>query len=279
MVDGLPDLGELSELEIDGVNIRLARGGTRSGIPVVLSSPWPESIYAFRDVLSAVGSSAPYIAIDLPGFGKSQGRSDLMSPKGMAGFMAKAAEALGITRFHGVGPDIGALAMLFAAADRPDLFESLIVGSGATSVDLAAGGLVDLINSPRGAFAESEGGDLALGFVTRALAKPAPPTVLEDYRLSSAGGRFEHAANFVRAYPTELPLLKELLPKIETPVLVLAGRQDPLVPPPNGQLLVDHLPHSRQVLLEGGHLIWEDAAAEYSAEILAWIGGGYRALA
>src|SRR5262249_33125829 len=27
----------------------------------------------------------------------------------------------------------------------------------------------------------------------------------------------------------------------------------------NGQLLADHLPHNRYALLEGGHLIWEDA--------------------
>lgn len=44
---------------------------------------------------------------------------------------------------------------------------------------------------------------------------------------------------------------------------MLAGRQGPLVQPANGEHLVDRIPRSREVLLEGGHLIWEDAAVKY----------------
>lgn len=275
MTSVLPDIGDVSYLEIDGVNIRLATGGRAGGIPAVLTSPWPQSIYAFRGILSEIGSSAPYVAIDLPGFGMSQGRSDLMSPTGMARFIVRAAWKLGIKRMHGIGPDVGALAMLSAAADCPDLFESLVVGSGATSVELAAGGLTDLISSQRGAFAEAEGGDLAVGFVTQSAANATPPAVMEDYWLSSSASRFEQAANFVRSYPEELPILGEQLHRIETSVLVLAGRNDPLVPPANGQFLVDRIKRSRQVLLDGGHLIWEDAAAQYGATIKHWIDGAY----
>lgn len=278
MQSALPDIGEISHLEIDGVGIRLARGGLSDGIPVVITSPWPESIYAFRDILPAIGETAPYVAIDLPGFGMSQGRSDLMSPTGMARFIVRAAWKLGITKMHGVGPDVGALAMLFAAVERPDLFESLIVGSGATRVELAAGGLVDLISSPAGAFADMEGGDLSVGFVSQAAKNNPPPSVLEDYWHSSAAGRFDQATNFVRSYPHELPLLHAQLDRIELPVLVLAGRDDPIVPPSNGELLVDHIPRSRQILLEGGHLVWEDAATRYGAEVAAWVGGGYKLL-
>ncbi|MBO9127773.1 MULTISPECIES: alpha/beta fold hydrolase [unclassified Rhizobium] len=278
MPSALPDIGEISNIEIDGVNVRIASGGRTDGIPVVLSSPWPESIYAFRNVLSVIGAVAPYVAIDLPGFGMSQGRSDLMSPMAMARFIERAAWKLGIKKMHGVGPDVGALAMLFAAADRPDLFEALVVGGGATSVELAAGYLVDLIASPPGQFASMEGGDLAVDFVSQSATVSVPPSVMEDYWHSSAAGRFDRATNFVRAYSDELPLLKRLLPKIEPPVLVLAGRHDALVPPANGQLLEEHVPRCRQVLLEGGHLIWEDAAAEYAMEIRKWIEGGYISL-
>jgi pimeloyl-ACP methyl ester carboxylesterase len=38
-------------------------------------------------------------------------------------------------------------------------------------------------------------------------------------------------------YPRDLPRLKPLLPGIKTPVLVLAGRDDSIVPPSNGELL------------------------------------------
>lgn len=274
----LPDIGKISYVEVDDLNIRIATGGRSDGIPVVITSPWPESIYAFRGILASIGNIAPYVAIDLPGFGMSQGRSDLMSPTGMARFLARAAWKLGITRMHGVGPDVGALAMLFAAADRPDLFESLVVGSGATKVALAAGGLVELIASAPGAFGEQQGGDLAVGFVTASSANMPPPSVIEDYWHSSSAGRFEQATNFVRSYSEELPLLDNILSQIEAPVLVLGGGQDPIVPPANGQVLVAGIKRCRQVLLDGGHLIWEDAADEYGVEIASWIGGAYETL-
>ena len=114
--------------------------------------------------------------------------------------------------------------------------------------------------------------------MTQSAAIKTPDAVLEDYRLSSAGRRFEEAAQYVRAYPRDLPRLKALLPSIETPVLVLAGRNHPIVPPPNGQLLVDSLPNCRQRLLDGGHLIWEDAAEAYAADLAQWVQKGYRSV-
>jgi pimeloyl-ACP methyl ester carboxylesterase len=138
--------------------------------------------------------------------------------------------------------------------------------------------LVELIASAPGAFAEQQGGDLAVGFVTASSATLPPPSVIEDYWHSSSAERFEQATNFVRSYSDELPLLDKILSRIEAPVLVLAGAQDPIVPPANGEFLVAGIRRCRQVLLAGGHLIWEDAPGEYGAEIANWIGGAYESL-
>ena len=277
MSKGLPDIGDVTTVKIDGVNIRFARSGKSDGIPVLLTSPWPESIYAFRGVIPALNVNGPVIAVDLPGFGRSESRPDLMSPMGMGEFVVKLAAHFQIERMHAVGPDVGTLALLFASVRKPALFVSMIVGSGAASVELARSGLRDLIGSPVGYFANVEGGEAAVKFITDSAAVKTPEAVLEDYRLSSAGRRFEEATNFVRAYARELPRLKTHLPMIRTPVLILAGRQDPIVPPANGQFLADHLPNCRYTLLEGGHLIWEDAAPAYASHVSEWINGGFRA--
>lgn len=155
-----PEIGKVTTSQIDGLEIRFARSGKPDGIQVLLTSPWPESIYAFRGVLPAIETLNPLIALDLPGFGRSEGRADVMSPEGMSAFIVKVAQHFGISRMHAIGPDVGTLALLFAAARNPALFESLVVGSGATSPDLAASGLKDLIASPAGAFAEVDGGDI-----------------------------------------------------------------------------------------------------------------------
>lgn len=278
MSNELPDIGDVITAKIDGVNVRCARSGKPDGIPVLLTSPWPESIYAFRQVLPAINAGSPVIAVDLPGFGRSESRPDLMSPVGMGDFVVKLAAHFGIERMHAVGPDVGTLALLFASVRKPALFVSLVVGSGAASVELVGGGLKDLIGSPAGYFANTDGGDVAVKFVTDSAAVMTPKAVLEDYRLSSAGRRFEEATNFVRAYPRDLPRLKTHLPYIKTPILILAGSHDPIVPPSNGQFLADLLPRCRNTLLEGGHLIWEDAAAAYASNVVEWIGGGYQSV-
>jgi hypothetical protein len=34
----------------------------------------------------------------------------------------------------------------------------------------------------------------------------------------------------------------------------------------------------RQTLLDGGHLIWEDAAEAYAAQLVEWVEQGYRSV-
>jgi pimeloyl-ACP methyl ester carboxylesterase len=55
-------------------------------------------------------------------------------------------------------------------------------------------------------------------------------TAREDYLSSYEGDRFAESMRYVRTFPTDLPVLCKLLPNIRTPVLIIAGRQDPIVP-------------------------------------------------
>ena len=80
---------------------------------------------------------------------------------------------------------------------------------------------------------------------------------------------------YVRAYPTELPILRDLLPEIQTPVQIIAGARDPVVPPVNAEFLHDRLPKSKLDIIDTGHFTWEDGADEYAALVTSWWGGGY----
>lgn len=270
--DELPGIGNVSKEIIDGLRIRLSRGGNPNGQPVLFTSPWPESIYSFHRVLPHFARDHALIAIDLPGFGHSESRSDVMSPRAMGAFLVKLAAHLKLDRIYGVGRDVGALAFLFAAADNPGLFESLAVGGAATRVDLAAARLKDLITSPNGAFAAINGADAVSAYLIQA-AQTTPRAIIEDYRQASAGQRFEDAVQFVRAYKDDLPLLESQLGQIPTPVLVIAGKNDPIVPPANAQFLAERLPRNRLCLLEAGHRVWAEAADSYSTQIMSWFAG------
>ena len=58
-----------------------------------------------------------------------------------------------------------------------------------------------------------------------------PEAVREDYLSSYAGDRFVESAAYVRSYPSDLPVRAERLSDIRTPVQIIAGRRDTLVPP------------------------------------------------
>jgi pimeloyl-ACP methyl ester carboxylesterase len=91
------------------------------------------------------------------------------------------------------------------------------------------------------------------------------------------GGRMVESMRYVRAYPAELPVLRDLLPQIQTPVQLIAGRHDTAVPPANAEFLHDRLPNSKLDLLNAGHFTWEDARDDYAALVTSWWNGDYTA--
>ena len=84
---------------------------------------------------------------------------------------------------------------------------------------------------------------------------------------------------YVRTYPDELPELARRLPEIETPVLIIAGGRDRVVPAANAEFLSARLPHSRLVVIDAGHFVWEEAAGEYASTIADWVAGHRQAAA
>src|SRR5205807_5101965 len=247
----------------DGVRIRYADNrADSSAVTMLMLSPWPESLWAFRRIWDRVSGAARVVAIDLPGFGHSDGRPELIAPDAMGTFLARLIEEWGLGAPHVVGPDVGTAAALFLAAGNPDRVTSLTVGGGAVRVPIDAGGaLKDLIEAPsldvvRGLDARSNIG-LA---VERAAASDAEPEVHEDYVSAYDLGRFAESARFVRHYPELNPVLRDLLPTITIPTQVVAGRDDDLVPWSNNQYLGDLLPNSEIHPLDAGHLAWAQAA-------------------
>jgi pimeloyl-ACP methyl ester carboxylesterase len=73
----------------DGVRVRFAATKARSATTVLLLAPWPESLWAFRRIWEQVAAVGRVVAIDLPGFGHSDGRPDLIAPHSSGAFLAR----------------------------------------------------------------------------------------------------------------------------------------------------------------------------------------------
>jgi len=274
--DSLPNIGKISVTEIDGLSVRYAQSGEQKGIPVLLTAPWPESIYAFHRLIPRLSSDHQLLAVDLPGFGLSQSRPNIMAPEAMSDFLIKLLQHFNIRRTHAIAPDIGTPVVLFAASKQQDLFESLVIGGAAMQPELASGLLKELIYTPPGFLADA-GSEGVQPYLDQA-SKLTPAPIIEDFRAASAGRRLEEATQFVRAYVPDSPKLELQLNNIKTPSLIIAGRNDSIVPPKNGQFLADRLPNNQYILLNGEHRIWEEVSVEYNELIASWLNTGYRSL-
>jgi pimeloyl-ACP methyl ester carboxylesterase len=261
---------------IDGLCIRFAESEDRDDQALLLS-PWPESLLAFDPTWARLAEHTHVVAIDLPGFGHSQRRDALLSPRAMGEFVIRVADAFGLENPHVIGPDIGTGASLFAAALYPGRLRSLVVGSGGAAFPLQLGGVLkDWVEAPDlEGYRSADPRQIVAGALTDIERYALPDFVWEDYLSSYEGDRFVESMRYVRTYPTELPVLRDLLPEIQTPVQIIAGARDPAVPPANAEFLHERLPLSKLDIIDAGHFTWEDGADEYAALVTSWWDGGY----
>ena len=254
---------------IDGARVRYADTGGAHEQVLLLTSPWPESLYAFAPMWAKLSQHARLFAVDLPGFGASERRDDLMSPQGMGEFIAHAIAEADLGRPHVVAPDVGTSAALFAAAAHPERMASVVVGTGGAAVPLQLGEpLRSWVLDPDLEKYRNIDSQLIVDAAVGTIAGGIDEDVHADYRTCYAGDRFVESMRYARRYPEELPVLAKLLPQIATPVTIINGLHDRVVPVANAEFLDERLPVSRVVLIDAGHFVWEEAPAEYASAIL-----------
>jgi pimeloyl-ACP methyl ester carboxylesterase len=255
---------------IGGLTVRFAASEDHRDHALLLS-PWPESLLAFEQVWWRLAKQAHLVAVDLPGFGHSQRSDSLLSPQVMGEFIIAAADAFGLEHPHVVAPGTGTAAALFAAARHPGRMRSLVASSGAAAVPLQLGGMVkEIIEAPDLDGFRGDPRQLVNAALSGISRYTLPESVRDDYLTSYQGDRFAESARYLRSCPAELPELASLLPRIDTPVQIIAGADDKEVPPVNATFLHERLPHSKLDVIDAGHFTWEDAADEYAALVARW---------
>jgi pimeloyl-ACP methyl ester carboxylesterase len=257
----------------EALNIRYVRSEIAGKDTALLLSPWPESLYAFAPVWPYLAEAFSLVAVDLPGFGQSEGRPELMSPRAMGDFVVGLAATLGLERPHAIGPDVGTAALLFAAAEHPEAFASIVIGAGSSTYPVIAEGVLKaFIDAPsvedfREIDSEEVINGVADGFSNYAI----PGSVRDDYIESYADGRLFDSIAYVREYPNDLAALAPLLAGIKMPVQIIVGKDDDYGLAADGVRLNQELSKSKLDILGSRHCVWEEEPAQYGAIIADWI--------
>lgn len=254
---------------IDGLRIRYADSGNNQKPTIVLTSPWPESLFAFAPMWASLAGHARLFAVDLPGFGASERRDDLLSPRGMGEFLSQLIAEAALGRPHLVAPDVGTSAALFAAAGHQERIASVIVGTGAAAVPIQLGEpLASWVLDPDLERYRKIDPRTVVNTAVDTIAGGIPDDIRADYLTCYDGDRFVESMRYVRRYPAELPVLAGLLPQVNVPVTIIIGRHDRVVPVSNAEFLDQRLPDSRLVIIDAGHFVWEEAPGQYASAIL-----------
>jgi pimeloyl-ACP methyl ester carboxylesterase len=114
---------------IDGRPLHWVTAGM-SGSPVLLVHGFPETWWAFRDLIPLLATEHRVVAVDLPGFGESvdpspDGAAD-HSSAGVAATLHALVDALGLGPVHLLGQDIAGNTVFRLAAEHPGDVRSLV---------------------------------------------------------------------------------------------------------------------------------------------------------
>jgi pimeloyl-ACP methyl ester carboxylesterase len=256
---------EEGQLRIDGVNA-FYRRVPGEGTPTVYCHGNPTH---GEDWLPFLERGGPAIAIDIPGWGRSErpdpARFDY-SMYGLSAFLEKCLDELGVTRRKLVLHDWGGLALI-GAQRRPELVERLVV---INAVPLLPGYRWHWIaqlwrRKPIGELLNKATTKRSLALLLRQATgnrKPMPSAFVETiWECWDAGTQAALLTLYRHANPGDLARAGVGLATLSCPSLIVWGDRDPYLPTRFAEAYARALPAATlEVLPAAGHWPWIDDA-------------------
>ncbi len=272
-----PDVTIPTEIRtIAGRKIRLAEAGPTDAPLVVLLSPFPESILSYTGCWEALTEKCRVIAIDLPGFGASEGDRKDMSPSAQGAHLATIFDELELQEIHLIAPDVGMAAALDYVLNHNHRLVSLAVGHGIGAPGpfkiafmtnmLAKLGFMRFTTGLLGA-----GPLIAFTSKIGAIRNKANPKQMDDYKRSYSG-RSREVVHWFKNFRSRAKELSDRVNQIELPTLIFWGELDVLFDPSNAEHLHAAMPQSKlEILPEAGHTSWADQPEMFADMVIDWV--------
>jgi pimeloyl-ACP methyl ester carboxylesterase len=270
-------------LPYEGGAVRVLRGGSGTGIPVVLvhGGGIDNAAICWYEVFGPLGQGHEVLAFDLPGFGATEGLPVLGSPDEIADQVISIVRASGIYRAVFTGHSLGGDVALHLALRHAEAVAGLVL--------VAPSGLEDLKRT-RGQQLSAWSGshlpdslreplDRSRGLAIRRYARrrvydraSVPPAVLRE--LIREARRPDGAigdARYTRATTGLTRMRNDLLPdvfRITAPTLFLHGDNDLLTDPQISVAAAELMPNAEVVLIgQCGHWVQLEAPDVFLSEV------------
>jgi pimeloyl-ACP methyl ester carboxylesterase len=280
-----------SYLDMDGGRVRVLRStatpadSLRRPLLLLHGGGTDNAAISWYEVFEPWGTDREVNAIDLPGFGSTEGIQPVGGAPEMADFVARAAKRLGITPCIVVGVSMGGDVALNLALRYPDLVVALVLiaPGGLTprfrnrflqlSAWLAAQ-LPDWLLIPLGQLANRHI-DLAIRAVVKDPVTIPQEVLVEFAREARRPGAGLAYARYNRASLGPFSMRNNLLPavgRITAPALFFHGQDDPIVDPEGSRRASEVMPDAQLVMVpDCGHWAQLEARDRFLSEVRGFL--------
>ncbi len=267
-------------VQVMGARIRYRTDG--QGPYVLLLHGLGASLETWNWTLPALRDRYTTIALDFPGFGRSEALASTLIPEGAAQAVLAFMDALGLHKAALIGSSLGGAIATLAAGTAPDRF---------TAVVLAAPGGFDAGLSPLLRLMTIR----PVGEVLVMLARPAPrfairytfadprriPDELVDIVRNNAK-RTSTGMTYLRALRTSATVegvrlerifaVRQAATRITAPTLVVWGDRDGVIPPDQGTIAAQTISGARLLRIRGaGHVPFIEEADAFNDAVSAFL--------
>ena len=265
-------MGERVEsVRVDGHRVAYARAG--AGPPVVLLHGGVSDHREWRRQIADLSGRFDVVAWDAPGCGGSSDPPGSFRTEDYADVLSGLVNALGLGRPHVVGLSWGGGLAIALAHRHPGVPASLTLAgayagwAGSLPADIVAERLRGCMRQ-----ADLPPGDWVREWLPGLLTPAAPPEMVDEL----VGIMLDvHPAGFrTMARSFAACDLRDALPGIATPTLLIHGALDSRSPVHVGEAIAARIPGARLVVLPGvGHMVDMEAAAAFTAELTRFLDG------
>lgn len=236
---------------------------------VLLSGLGTEIPTCWGPVTPLLSKRYKILMFDFPGSGKSSLGKNLFSLERMAQCTIDLCNYLGFEHPYILGISMGSIVAQIIGAKYGDQVKKLVLSNTFTKQNAKASlvfhAFLHLLKNgvkPRLAYWNL----IPWFFSAKFLEKKLP--MLRQYvkKVSISEKGFQSAIKALHAIDTT-----NLLPKIQVPTLVLAGKDDILTPPFKGKIVADGILDAQYVILDGGHALSSENPKDFSDQVLSFL--------
>ncbi|NJM34500.1 MAG: 3-oxoadipate enol-lactonase [Rhodomicrobium sp.] len=177
-------------------------------------------------------------------------------------------EGLGLPPVHFCGLSLGGMVGLWLGANAPGLLARAVLANTSSYIGQPE------IWAQRIALVEKEGMNAAASgivqrWVTRDFVESDP---IATAKLLAMVAGIPPAGYIAAAEAVKAMDLRSVLPKIEIPILVIAGAHDPATPPAMAEAIVEAVANARLAILDAAHLSNIERPDEFNALLINFLG-------